>query len=184
MAEPGAVGTPGAGLGRGCLLVASPGLADPNFVRSVVLVIQHDAQGSYGLVLNRPLRRTLDELLEVVPAGAERVPVCEGGPVQPGAVQLLARSGSLGQTLLDGVSVGADLPALLGAGVDVRAYLGYAGWGAGQLHDELAEGSWIVAPARAEHVFDIAAEELWGAVLRQLGGRYAWLALGGEPESN
>lgn len=174
-------------LGQGCLLVASPELLDPNFVRSVVFVIAHDAGGSFGLVLNRPLDVTLDAVLEAPGAGAERVPVLRGGPVQPEVLQFLS-AGSAGRELLAGVSVGGPLEALLElarGGAAVRAYSGYAGWGGGQLEEELRDGSWIVAPARAAHVFETPAAELWARVLRGLGGRYAWLALdGGDPGSN
>lgn len=174
-------------LGQGCLLVASPELLDPNFARSVVFVIAHDASGSFGLVLNRPLDLTLDAVLEAPGDGAERVPVLRGGPVQPEVLQFLS-AGAAGRELLPGVAVGGALDELLGlarAGTAVHAYSGYAGWGGGQLEDETREGSWIVAPASAAHVFRTPAGELWARVLRGLGGRYAWLALeGGDPGAN
>jgi len=175
-------------LGQGCLLVASPELLDPNFARTVVFVISHDGEGSFGLVLNRPLDVTLDDVLESPGEGAAQVPVLRGGPVQPEVLQFLSRDGSVGRALLPGVAVGGDLDELLGharEGGRVRAFAGYAGWGGGQLERETAEGSWIIAPARPEHLFDVPAAQLWVQVLRELGGRYAWLALdGGDPGSN
>jgi len=175
-------------LGLGCLLVASPELLDPNFARTVVFILSHDGDGSFGLALNRPLDASLFDVLESPGAGAERLPVLRGGPVQPDMLQFLAHDLRTGRELLPGVSVGGDLDELLGhvrAGGAVRAYAGYAGWSGGQLEREIAEGSWIVAPARAEHIFEIPAERLWVKVLRELGGRYSWLALeGGDPESN
>jgi len=175
-------------VGQGCLLVASPELLDPNFARTVVFVIAHDGDGTFGLVLNRPLDASLDDVLEAAGEGAERIRVHRGGPVQPEMLQFLSSGDGPGRTLLPGVAVGGDLDALVaharGASA-VRAYAGYAGWGSGQLEAETREGSWIVAPARAEHVFDVPADKLWVAVLRELGGRYAWLALeGGDPEAN
>ncbi len=164
---------------QGCLLVASPALLDPNFARGVVLVITHDADGSFGLLLNRPLAHTLADVLPDVPAAAARIPVLQGGPVQTDTLQFVSRGDTAGRVVVPGVAVGAGLPDLVAAHPDgdgVRAYLGYAGWGAGQLARETEEGSWIVAPARAEHVFDVAAEQLWASVLRELGGRYAWMA--------
>jgi len=173
---------------QGCLLVASPGLLDPNFARAVVMVITHDGEGSFGLVLNRPLGHTLVDVLPDVVAAAARIPVLQGGPVQTDMLQFVCRSESSGRVLLPGLAVGAALNELLEAhpaGDGVRAYLGYAGWGAGQLEHETAEGSWIVAPARVEHVFDVPADQLWATVLRELGGRYAWMAFGsGNPGDN
>jgi putative transcriptional regulator len=175
-------------LGQGCLLVASPELFDPNFARSVVFVIAHDASGSFGLVLNRPLDLTLEDVLEDADAGAGAVPVLRGGPVQPEVLQFLSATDGPGRVLLPGVALGGPLPDLLGlarGGALVRAFAGYAGWSGGQLERETQEGSWIVAPARAGHVFEVPAPELWVRVLRELGGRYAWLALeGGEPDAN
>ncbi|MBM3985326.1 MAG: YqgE/AlgH family protein [Planctomycetes bacterium] len=175
-------------LGQGCLLVASPELIDPNFVRSVVFVITHDESGSFGLVLNRPLDVVLADVLEDVGAAAGAVPVLRGGPVQPEVLQFLSAADGPGRALLPGVTLGGPLDHLLGlaqGGGAVRAYAGYAGWSGGQLERETQEGSWIVAPARAAHVFEIPAAQLWARVLRQLGGRYAWLALeGGKPDVN
>ena len=175
-------------LGQGCLLVASPELLDPNFVRTVVFVISHDGEGSFGLVLNRPLDVTLDDVLDKAGAGAAKVPVLRGGPVQPEVLQFLSRDASIGRALLPGVAVGGNLDQLLGHAHDggrVRAVAGYAGWGGGPLERETNEGSWIVAPARPEHVFDVPSGRLWAQVLRELGGRYAWLALeAGDPGSN
>jgi putative transcriptional regulator len=175
-------------LGQGCLLVATPELLDPNFARTVVFILSHDADGSFGLVLNRPLDVTLFDVLDAPGEGADRLPVLRGGPVQPDMLQFLANGLPNGRELLPGVSVGGDLDELLGhvrGGGAVRAYAGYAGWSGGQLERETAEGSWVVAPARAGHVFEVPAEQLWVKVLRELGGRYTWLALeGGDPESN
>lgn len=175
-------------LGTGCLLVASPELLDPNFLRTVVFVIGHDGDGTFGLVLNRPVKATLADVLDSPGEGATLVRMLRGGPVQPEMLQFLARGTGPGRAVLPGVAVGGDLDALLEharAGSEVRAYAGYAGWGAGQLERETREGSWIVAPARAEHVFDVPSEKLWAQVLRGLGGRYAWMALDtGDPGSN
>jgi putative transcriptional regulator len=178
----------GPAVSQGCLLVASPGLLDPNFVRSVVMIISHDGEGSFGLVLNRPLGHTLVDVLPDVAEGARRIPVLQGGPVQTDTLQFVCRGESAGRVLLPGLAVGAALTDLLAEhpeGDGVRAYLGYSGWGAGQLEHETAEGSWIVAPARVEHVFDVPSEQLWATVLRELGGRYAWMAFGsGNPGDN
>lgn len=172
----------------GFLLLASPALEDPNFRRSVVLIIDHDAEGAFGLVLNRPLERTLGEVLETDEPLVGDVPLHSGGPVQTDMVQFVSSRGGSGRAVVPGVMAGAsleDLAAAAAQGASVRAYAGYAGWGGGQLEHETEEGSWIVAPAAARHVFDVSARELWSTVLRELGGHYAWLALDdGEPEDN
>jgi putative transcriptional regulator len=164
---------------QGCLLVGSPRLLDPNFARTVVLVISHDSEGSFGLVLNRPLDHTLGDVLPDVAPAAASVPVLQGGPVQTDALQFMCRHERVGRSVLPGVSVGASLDELLAVSPQaegIRAYLGYSGWGEGQLESETAEGSWIVAPARDAHAFDVPAARLWVSVLRELGGRYAWMA--------
>jgi putative transcriptional regulator len=172
----------------GCLLVASPQLADPNFARAVVLVVSHDGDGSFGLVLNRPLESSLSDVLPEVDPAAAQIPVFQGGPVQTDVLQLVSRDAEAGRSVAPGISVGASLPEVIEAGAcaeRARAFLGYAGWGGGQLERETAEGSWIVAPARAAHVFEIAPGQLWATVLRELGGRYAWMSLeGGSPQDN
>lgn len=174
--------------GGGFLLVASPELLDPNFRQTVVLIVAHDADGSFGLVLNRPLeQRLVDVLPEVDPRGAE-VPLLEGGPVKTDMVQFVTTRGDVGRAVVPGVRVGAGLDELIELEVEceqIHAYVGYAGWGEGQLERETEEGSWIVAPARAEHVFEVPADRLWASVLRELGGEYAWMALkGGRPADN
>jgi putative transcriptional regulator len=173
---------------HGFLVVASPTLVDPSFRRTVVLIISHDQQGSFGLVLNRPLERMLSDVLEQhdcedSPHAAE-VPLYQGGPVSTEMVQFVSGWEECGKLLLPGVAVGADLADLAcasSAGRPTRAYAGYAGWGAGQLERETEEGSWIIAPAASRHVFDVDHDDLWSTVLRELGGSYAWMALGDQP---
>lgn len=163
----------------GFLIVASPALRDPHFVHAVVLMIEHAAEGSFGLVLNRPLGRSLGDVLPDLEPPVAAVPLHEGGPVQGERVQLLGPEAGP-REVLPGLTLGGSLPELHALGEraeQVRAYAGYAGWSGGQLHDEIAEGAWIVAPARAAHVLEVPAERLWRAVLHELGGHYAWMAL-------
>lgn len=172
----------------GFLLVAGPDLTDENFRQTVVLMVGHDAEGSFGLVLNQPLeQRLLDVLPDVDPRAAD-VPLLSGGPVQRDMVQFVTMRGDVGRAVVPGVRVGASLEDLLEGDVEaeeIQAYVGYAGWGAGQLEEEIEQGSWVVAPARADHVFEIPAGRLWATVLRELGGEYAWMALkGGRPVDN
>jgi putative transcriptional regulator len=167
---------------RGHLLIAGPHLLDPNFWRTVVLVGEHSEEGALGVVLNRtsetPVEAALPELtLLAEDLGAVHV----GGPVQPSAVVVLADfvDPDAAETLvLD--SVGFLPPEVepdtLGELRRARVYAGYAGWGPGQLDDELEEGSWIVEPARPEDVFTDDPEGLWSDVLRRKGGPFAVLA--------
>src|SRR4051812_34194306 len=137
---------------RGKLLVAGPTLPDPNFARTVILVLAHGEEGAVGLVLNRPSET---EVADAVPAfaelGAQDDVVHVGGPVQPGAVLAVAEveAPELLDEVLVGDSVGLvtadlDADALAGASRRARVYAGYAGWGPGQLDGELEREDWIV----------------------------------------
>ena len=143
---------PPATLSRGCLLVASPRLLDPNFAHTVVLVISHDADGSFGLVLNRPLEASLGDVLPEVAAHGRAIPVHQGGPVQTDLMHFVSRCAAGESALLPGVALGLSLDDLLAQASErkaVRCYIGYSGWGAGQLEAETVEGSWIVAARTA-----------------------------------
>jgi putative transcriptional regulator len=167
---------------RGQLLIASPALLDPNFRRTVVLVVAHDEDGAVGLVLSR---RTDTEVAEAVPALAELVEpgavVSIGGPVQNEAVVVLAEwedVGEAGTIVFDDVGLmGADAESerMAEATRRVRVFAGYAGWGGGQLEAELDEPSWILEEARADDVFG-EEDDLWAAVLRRKGGAFALVA--------
>lgn len=168
---------------KGQLLVAGPGLVDPNFRRSVVLVGAHSEEGALGVVLNRSSESTVSEAVPELTAildGDE--PVHVGGPVQPSAIVVLAdfedveRAGAL---VLDSIGfLPAEVdPDELGELRRARVFAGYAGWAPGQLEDELAEGSWIVEPALADDVFTREPDALWSEVLRRKGGPYGVLAL-------
>jgi putative transcriptional regulator len=167
---------------QGHLLVAGPSLVDPNFWRTVVLVGEHTEEGALGVVLNRSsdtqVAEALPELAEL--AGAMGT-VHVGGPVQPSAVVVLAdfTEADRAESLVVG-SVGflpAEIdPDELGELRRARVYAGYAGWGPGQLDDELEDGSWIVERALPEDVFTDDPEGLWSGVLRRKGGPFAVLA--------
>jgi putative transcriptional regulator len=159
----------------GALLVAMPHLLDPNFFRSVVLILEHDEEGAVGVVINQPSTSGLgEELPEWAPLLAEPGVVFVGGPVQPEVAVGLA-AGVDGSSL-PGVGI-VDLSAPPG-GLDspVRIYAGYAGWGPGQLEAELVEGGWIVTAARVEDVFAVEPGTLWTSVLKRQPGSAAMLA--------
>jgi putative transcriptional regulator len=175
----------------GRLLVATPQLADPNFRRSVVLVVEHEAEdGTLGVVLNRPTEVPVDRVL---PPWSELVTgpsvVFQGGPVAldsalalahvPGTEEPLgwrALSGSPAVARVGLVDLDAP-PELLASEVTrLRVFAGYAGWGAGQLRSEIEEGAWYVVSAESGDVFMDAPERLWTGVLRRQGGDLAFVA--------
>jgi putative transcriptional regulator len=169
---------------RGKLILASPVLRDPNFMRTVVLIAEHTDDGAMGLVLNRPAASTVGEAVPDLSwlAGDEE-PVYVGGPVAETAVIVLAEfdrpelAGALVEDDLGFIGADADDPERLdGAIRRARVFAGHAGWGPGQLEDELAEEAWIIEPPTREEIFTLEPTELWAAVLRRKGHRYALLA--------
>jgi putative transcriptional regulator len=168
---------------KGHLLVAGPSLFDPNFRRTVVLVGEHSEEGALGVVLNRSSESTVAEAVPELTAivdGDEAVHV--GGPVQPSAIVVLAdfvdaeRAGALVLESIGFLPAEVD-PDELGELRRARVFAGYAGWGPGQLDEELAEGSWIVEPALPDDVFTTDPDALWSDVLRRKGGPYQLLAM-------
>jgi len=169
---------------RGKLLLASPTLTDPNFARSVVLIAEHTEDGAMGLVLNRPAETTIGEAvpdLAWLSSGDARVFV--GGPVAETAVIVLAEfdrpelAGAIVEGDLGFIGAEADDPEQLdGAIRRARVFAGHAGWGPGQLEDEIEEDAWIVEPPKREEVFTEQPEDLWATVLRRKGRRYALLS--------
>jgi putative transcriptional regulator len=166
---------------RGQLLIAGPSLLDPNFWRTVVLVIEHSEEGALGLVLNRPSETTV---ADAVPQLDELVDPAEelfiGGPVQPSSVIVLAQFEDPDDAALisfDDVGVlraAHDEPI---AGVrNGRAFVGHAGWGPGQLDSELERGDWILEPAKHQDAFTANPQGLWAEVLTRKGGSYALIA--------
>jgi len=159
---------------EGQLLVATPQLMDPNFARSLVLLIQHSDEGALGVVINRPLGKTIQELWREVGSSPchSRRPVYLGGPV-PGPLMSLHDRPSLAEAEpVPGVFFAAKkqhLDALvLSEEPEYKVFVGHAGWGAGQLENELGQGAWRTVAATAQWVFS-TDEVLWEAVFRQLG---------------
>lgn len=169
---------------RGRLLVATPPLVDPNFDRSVVLVLEHGEEGALGIVLNRPTDATLASVLPDWHEHASAPGVIfSGGPVAPEAVIALARGGSDATpgwvSVLDdvgSVDVAGD-PGDLGFPLqEMRVFVGYAGWAAGQLEAELEQDAWFVVTTRPSDPFSGDPERLWRDVLRRQRGRVAMFA--------
>ncbi|HIF40363.1 MAG TPA: YqgE/AlgH family protein [Planctomycetes bacterium] len=157
----------------GSLLISMPSMLDPNFMHTVILLVDHTPMGAYGLVVNRQLGADLGGLMP--DRVSSSFPVHCGGPVEAQTLQFVHR---LPQLITGGTRLGPDLylggsiEAMLlvveeeGVGEDLRVLLGSSGWGAGQLENELQTGSWRQAPPDADSVFKAgSAESIWRAIL-------------------
>jgi putative transcriptional regulator len=165
------------------LLLAMPQLADPNFSRSVVLMIEHSDQGSFGLVINHPSPIKATELLDSLEMhwrGEDSAVVWAGGPVSPSTGWVLhepvgaAQAGIGGTIEITSTISLSTSPDRLRAIANqpprnVRLLLGYSGWGPGQLAQEMARGAWLHTEADPQLVFETPADEIWEAAMRSLG---------------
>ena len=170
---------------KGRLLVATPNLGDPNFERTVVLVLEHGDDGALGVVINRPSDLELAEPLpEWARAAAHPSVVFIGGPVAPSAAVCLARVAAVGgaqgwQPLLGPVGtldLDSDPDQALPCLEQIRVFAGYAGWGPGQLESEIAAGGWFVVDAHSADPLSPVPEDLWASVLRRQRGALALFA--------
>jgi len=166
-------------------MVATPALIDPNFARSVILLLEHNDEGAVGVVLNRPSQTPVRDVLPEWSAHAVEPPlVYVGGPVSPDGAICLGRSadGGLGVdpwTFFDGIVGTVDLaagPTSVPDGTQVRVYAGYAGWSAEQLAVEVEMGSWYVVDGGVDDVFCGNPDNLWRAVLKRQPGELAMVA--------
>lgn len=175
----------------GALLVATPALADPNFRRSVVLILEHDDNGTLGVVLNRPSEVTVTQVL---PSWGPLVTgpqvLFEGGPVQTDSALALAsvtgaaeplgwrrlHTGTSAVSRLGTVDLDAPPEILAGEITQMRIFAGYAGWSAGQLEAELREGAWYLVDAEPGDTFHSEPRDLWRHVLRRQPGELAFVA--------
>jgi putative transcriptional regulator len=160
---------------RGRLLLAGPGLLDPNFFRSVILVIEHNEEGALGLVLNRPTDLPVREALPPWAATvSDPAVIFVGGPVAPGTAIAIGRNVDVEPVV--GAFGMVDLDEDPDDWRDVRLFSGYSGWGAGQLEAELDEDAWLVLDSRPDDVATNDAADLWSKVLARQRGRLALLA--------
>lgn len=164
----------------GKLLIAEPFLGDPNFDRSVILITDHGEEGTVGYVLNRPLEMNVDSVIPDFPAF--EAPLYNGGPVEQSNLYFLHKRADLFEDSIkidDDLYWGGDFTRLrevvelgLLQPSEIRFFLGYSGWGKGQLQAELSEKSWRVLPLDSINLFDESPENLWKAAINQLGGDY------------
>lgn len=169
----------------GQLLIASPKLIqDPNFDRTVVLIVQHNAEGALGLVLNRPTDTTIEMVWDQISDTPclSNATLHQGGPCE-GTLMVLHGDMSLSETeVAPGVYFTTDkasVEQLVAGDADerpVRFFVGYAGWGPKQLEGEIEAGAWLMAPASADHIFE-GEEGLWDILRRRvsLQASYPWL---------
>ncbi|MFZ5877100.1 MAG: YqgE/AlgH family protein [Nitrospirota bacterium] len=169
-------------LGKGLFLIAELDLRDPNFSETVILITHHSAQGTTGVVINRPTATALSEALPDRKELAGRSDVVHaGGPVGRRALQLLLRTRTRpehAQHVFGDVYVTQAADVLLDAltsddaATAIRLFAGYAGWAPGQLADEIARGSWRVVPAEAAVLFDRDPEVIWKEMIRRTSEQF------------
>ncbi|MCE7042272.1 YqgE/AlgH family protein [Dyadobacter sp. CY312] len=169
---------------KGSLLIAKPFLGDPNFERGVILLCEYNSPGSFGFVLNQVTDLFLGDVLEETIY--QDVPLHLGGPVEKNTLHFIHRRPDLisgGMEIIDGVFWGGDfehLQKLLNMNTvkedDVRFFIGYSGWGEGQLDEELDQDSWIVTNTTSDFIFDTPPGNFWREILRSMGGEYRSIA--------
>ena len=164
----------------GILLISDPFLKDPNFMRTVVFLCEHQEQGSFGFVLNRKYEYTLGELLPELEGF--KLPVYYGGPVQLDSIHFLHQYPDEipgGVEVIKGVYWGGDFELMVEMikkniidANKIRFYIGYSGWGVGQLDEELTEKSRLTVKAIKKLIFHKKHDEIWKDSLKQRGGDY------------
>jgi putative transcriptional regulator len=163
---------------QGRLLLDSGQLGGSFFQRTVVLICQHNAEGAFGLVLNRALGKTAGEVIVAdLPETLKESPLFLGGPVQPSALSYLHTDTFIPDAdVMPNLALGHSLDDLLEIGESfspakkVRLFAGYAGWSAGQLEKEMKRKSWLTFPASLQLVFETPPELLWEKILNAQGG--------------
>jgi len=178
--------SPYAHIQKGTLLIATPDLETGLFFRGVILVCEHNASGSFGLLINKPLELELpEEIMSTETLANPHVGIRAGGPVQTNQMMLLHTSPKYpNQTLevCDGIFLGGDLQFLQESlidpnGPEIHLYFGYAGWGSGQLEREFLDGNWFICPGNVKTIFHTPPEKIWQLLLREMGGKYATLSM-------
>ena len=162
----------------GTLLIANPFLKDPNFMRTVIFLCEHQEEGTFGFVLNKKFSKTLNELLPDMQD--YKIPVYFGGPVQMETLHFLHQYPELGgEEVIKGVYWGGNfetlIPMIRSAEIDlnkVRFFIGYSGWSGGQLEAEIKEKSWLTVQAIRRLVFNPKVVDTWKDSLKHLGGEY------------
>lgn len=169
---------------KGQLLLDAGELGGSFFAKTVVLICQHDAEGAFGLVINRSTDKKFSEVVEAsLPEALKDQPLFLGGPVQPSAMSYLHTEAFLPDAnVFSGLCLGHSLDTLveLGEGFSptrkLKTFAGYSGWAPGQLEGEMKRNAWITHPATLDLVFDPEPQALWKKILRTKGWKYEILA--------
>ena len=169
---------------KGKLLIDSGNLAGSFFSRTVVLLCQHSTEGAFGLALNRPTGKAVGEMIvEDLPERICEQDLSIGGPVQSQSMSFLHSDDYLPDAnVIPNLNLEHSLDELVELGgsfsvsQQVRIFAGYAGWGAGQLEDEMKRNAWVTHPASVDHVFAIPPAQLWRAVMIEMGGVHKLMA--------
>jgi putative transcriptional regulator len=152
----------------------------------VIIICEHTPNGSFGIIINKPLEMQLPEdLLNLEKQANPHIAIRAGGPVQPNQMMLLHSADNMAEAALklcDGVFLGGDLQFLQEAittatGPYVDLCFGYTAWPAGQLEREFLNGNWFLHPGSARFVFETPSEKMWQIILREMGGKYATLSM-------
>jgi putative transcriptional regulator len=169
---------------KGRLLVSGPYLSDPYFRRTVVLLCDHNEEGSFGFVLNRHMEMNVSDLVDNMPPIGSKVSI--GGPVQSGDLYYIHTLGPHiegSQEIVHGVYMGGEYEQLRAIMTTdpklarhVRFFVGYSGWGSDQLEGELEDKSWLITPGDKRTIMNTRSRDLWGETLRAMGKEFAPLA--------
>jgi putative transcriptional regulator len=160
------------------LLLSAPSLDDPNFNRAVILLCQYNEEGAFGLVFNQP---SAIRVQDVSKNNAIKNALFIGGPVEQNHLFFVHHFADLKGTieLKDGIYWGGDFDELSKLNIsqeiqekDCRFFVGYSGWEAGQLEEEIANNSWIISKVSPQVLFETEAKDLWKKILQQMGGKY------------
>lgn len=166
---------------KGRILVSEPFLPDPNFERTIVLLCEHNDEGSMGFVLNKPSQAEIGDVIEALEDLSSTVLV--GGPVQQDTLHYLHRCAGLENAIhiIDDIYWGGDFDNLKSLihtkqihSKDIKFFLGYSGWSAGQLQAELEVDSWIVSDKfDTKLIFETQPQDMWRQALERMGGRFS-----------
>lgn len=177
----------------GNILISEPFLMDDNFSRSVILITEHNNAGSFGLVLNKPLGRNLSDVVDGFESSP--IPLFVGGPVDRNTLHVVHSIGDEvpgSIKIADNLFWGGDFGYLKTMSRDLRLdahsvkfFIGYAGWVADQLNEEILAKSWVVASLGIVDIFNLPPDEMWSACVESLGGKFKeWLNFPVDPSLN
>ena len=178
---------------KGRLLISEPSLDDNSFFKSVVLITHHNEEESIGLILNHPTKVNLNEILNNIPLSD--LPIYIGGPVEKKSLHFIHTLGNIipnSKQIINDIYFGGDFDIVIQLMHDkkitkdkIRFFLGYSGWGADQLNNEIREEAWIVQPAENKLCMNYSTPELWNDIMKTKKMEYAiWANLPKDPSLN